>query len=88
MDEAGNYIGNLLEWADVTKQRQLEALDAALNTSHAMLDLSVDGNVIHANENFLKLMGYSANDIIGRNYSMFVDARSGNSDEYRQCGQT
>ena len=43
MDMAGNYIGNLLEWADVTKQRQLEALDAAMNRSQAMLEMSTDG---------------------------------------------
>lgn len=82
-DMAGNYIGNLLEWADVTKQRQLEALDAAMNRSQAMLDLNTDGTIIHANENFLNITGYALSDIVGKNHSMFVDSKMASTDEYR-----
>lgn len=82
-DMAGNYIGNLLEWADVTKQRQLEALDAAMNRSQAMLDLNTDGTIIHANENFLNTTGYALSDIVGKNHSMFVDSKMASSDDYR-----
>ncbi len=83
LDMAGNYIGNLLEWADVTKQRQLEALDSAMNRSQAMLEMNTEGTIIHANENFLTLTGYSLSDIVGKPHSMFVDSKVANSDEYR-----
>ena len=83
MDMAGNYIGNLLEWADVTKQRQLEALDAAMNRSQAMLEISTEGVIIHANDNFLSTMGYSLSDVVGKPHSMFVDSKMASSDEYR-----
>ncbi len=82
-DIAGNYIGNLLEWADVTKQRQLEALDAAMNRSQAMLELSTDGIIIHANENFLNLMGYSAGEVVGKHHDMFLDVKQQGSEENR-----
>ncbi len=83
MDMAGNYIGNLLEWADVTKQRQLEALDAAMNRSQAMLEMSLDGTIIHANDNFLNTTGYLLNEIVGKNYSMFVDPHASSAEGYR-----
>lgn len=83
-DMAGNYIGNLLEWADVTKQRQLEALDAAMNRSQAMLEMNTEGTIIHANENFLTTSGYALSDIVGKHHSMFVDPKMAQSDDYRQ----
>ncbi len=83
IDQAGNYIGNLLEWADVTKQRQLEAIDAAMQRSQCVLELATDGTIIHANDNFLKAIGYTLNEIVGQNHSMFVDSKTAMSDEYR-----
>ncbi len=84
MDAAGNYVGNLLEWADVTRQRQLEALDSAINRSQAMIEFSVDGRIVAANENFLSTMGYTASEIIGQHHSMFVEPKTVASEEYRQ----
>lgn len=82
-DMAGNYIGNLLEWADVTKQRQLEALDAAMSRSQAMLEMNTEGIVIHANDNFLNMLGYAPADVVGRTHSAFVAPKLAASDEYR-----
>ncbi len=59
IDPQGNYVGNLLEWADVTKQRQLEALDAAIVRSQLMVEYSTEGIVLNANENFLNTLGFS-----------------------------
>lgn len=83
-DGEGKHIGNLLEWSDVTRQRQLESVDVAINRSQAMIEFTVDGVIVNANENFLATMGYSLAEIVGKHHSMFVDPRYAASEEYRQ----
>ena len=34
----------------------------------------MDGTIITANENFLKALGYTLDEIQGKHHSMFVDA--------------
>ncbi|MBX9595648.1 MAG: PAS domain-containing methyl-accepting chemotaxis protein [Roseomonas sp.] len=63
--------------SDVT-QRKLVAADhaaqvAAINRSQAVIEFTPDGTVLTANENFLRLLGYSLDEVKGRNHSMFVD---------------
>jgi methyl-accepting chemotaxis protein len=46
----------------------------AINRVQAVIEFSMDGKVLHANENFLKTLGYSLEEIKGNHHSMFVDA--------------
>jgi methyl-accepting chemotaxis protein len=46
---------------------------AAISRSQAVLEFKMDGTVIHANENFLRTLGYSLEEIKGKHQSMFVD---------------
>lgn len=44
----------------------------ALERSQAVIELGLDGTVVHANQRFLDLVGYSEREVIGYHHSMFV----------------
>ncbi len=83
-DSAGNYTGNVLEWANVTELRVAQGQVAAINASMATSQFELDGTVVTANQVFLKTMGYQLNEIVGRNHNMFVAEADRNSLEYRE----
>ncbi len=83
VDKKGRYAGNVLEWKDVTSARVNEGMIAALNKSQAIIEFSMDGRITHANENFLRTLGYSLNEIIGQHHSMFVEPAYRDSPEYK-----
>lgn len=55
----------------------------ALNRSQAMIEFQMDGTIVTANDIFLKVMGYSLDEIKGRHHSLFVDDATRQSEEYR-----
>lgn len=57
---------------------------AAISSSTAMIEFALDGTIVSANENFLKVMGYTAEDVIGKHHSLFVDPVYRDSDDYRE----
>lgn len=63
--------------------RELEAIVAAVGKSQAVIEFKLDGTIINANENFLKTLGYSREEIAGKHHSMFVEARTRDSQDYR-----
>jgi methyl-accepting chemotaxis protein len=82
-DSRGNHKGHMLEWADVTLARKQTSQLAAIDRTQAMIEFTLDGFILDANENFLKTVGYSLNEIKGQHHSMFVDPTYKNSVEYR-----
>lgn len=48
-----------------------------------MIEFQLDGTIVTANENFLRVMGYSLVEIKGRHHSMFVDEATRQSNSYR-----
>ncbi len=82
-DRAGNYVGNVLEWNDVTVTRVNEGMLVALNKSQAVIEFTIDGKVLHANENFLTALGYTLDEIRGQHHSMFVEPAYRQSPDYR-----
>jgi methyl-accepting chemotaxis protein len=82
-DRRGKYVGNVLEWMDVTSIRVNEGMLAAINKAQAVIEFTVDGKILHANENFLKTLGYSLDEIRGQHHRMFVEPAYGQSPEYR-----
>jgi methyl-accepting chemotaxis protein len=66
-----------LERANVTGQI------AAINRSMAVIEFSLDGRILTANDNFLNTLGYSLEEVKGQHHSMFVDAETRSSIEYR-----
>jgi len=56
----------------------------AINRSQAVIEFEMDGTIISANENFLNAMGYTADEVQGHHHSMFVDAETRDSDDYKE----
>ena len=54
----------------------------ALNRSLAIIEFSMDGQVLDANENFLKLMKYTLADVRDKHHRIFVDPAFAKSAEY------
>lgn len=79
----GEYVGNILEWQDVTEMRVNSGMMTALDKSQAIVEFTMDGKIVHANENFLRIMGYPIEEIRGRHHDMFVEPAYARSAEYK-----
>ena len=83
----GQLIKVVLMLQDITESK-LSRLDAegklgAIDRSQAVIEFDMQGKVLAANGNFLKLMEYSAEEIIGRHHRMFVDAAYAATPQYQ-----
>ncbi len=56
---------------------------AAIRRSQAVIEFSMDGTILDANENFCAVLGYTLDEIKGQHHSMFIDAAERQSPEYR-----
>ena len=56
----------------------------AINRVQAVIEFSLDGTIITANEIFLTAVGYSLNEIQGRHHRMFLEPEYAMSNEYRE----
>ena len=73
---------------DITEQ-ELRNVDfsgqlAAIGKSQGVIEFSLDGTVLTANQKFLDILGYSLQEAAGKPHSLFVDAESRNSLDYAQ----
>jgi methyl-accepting chemotaxis protein len=73
--------------SDVTAEKLHNAeysskMDAILR-SQAVIEFDLEGNVITANDNFLRALGYSLREIVGQHHSMFCTDDYVKSEEYR-----
>jgi methyl-accepting chemotaxis protein len=87
-DDAQRYIGAMVAWEIVTERVTLAANAsgqiAAIGKSLAVIEFEMEGTVITANENFLKVMGYTLDEIKGKHHSMFVDDAFRQSFDYKE----
>ncbi|WP_213301254.1 methyl-accepting chemotaxis protein [Paraburkholderia sacchari] len=72
-----------------TPDRQLElvelsAVSAALNRVQAVIEFDMQGIVLHANDNFLAVLGYTLEEIRGKHHRMFCDPDYVRGEAYRQ----
>jgi methyl-accepting chemotaxis protein len=66
------------------KHSDAHATLAALNESSAVIEFTMDGTIVTANENFLNLLGYSLSEVQGKQHSMFVDPEYKKTAEYKE----
>jgi methyl-accepting chemotaxis protein len=57
---------------------------AAISKSQAVIEFKLDGTIITANDNFLKTLGYSLDEVKGRHHSLFADDSLKHSPEYKE----
>jgi methyl-accepting chemotaxis protein len=62
---------------------ELRAQLAAVERTQALIEFAPDGTILHANDNFLRALGYSLEEVRGQHHSLFVDAATRGSSEYR-----
>ncbi|HEX3504509.1 MAG TPA: methyl-accepting chemotaxis protein [Xanthobacteraceae bacterium] len=64
-------------------QRQANGMLEAINKVQAVIEFSMDGLILTANENFLKTLGYTLEEIKGQHHAMFVEPTYKQSAAYR-----
>ena len=67
-----------------TKTGEQTAKLAAIDKTQAVIEFTLDGTILTANENFLGAMGYALAEIQGKHHSMFVDPGYRDTVEYRE----
>ena len=76
---------NSSELADLKARAfELEGQLQAINKTQAVIQFELNGTVANANENFLKAMGYTLDEIKGRHHRMFCDAAYASSADYER----
>jgi len=91
----GQLLGFVVNWEDVSDRVRTEAelriktLDHsgqidAISKAQAVIEFNLDGTVITANQNFLRTLGYTLDEIKGRHHSLFVEESYRHSPEYRE----
>ncbi|MDH2432502.1 PAS domain-containing methyl-accepting chemotaxis protein [Pokkaliibacter sp. MBI-7] len=68
--------------ASQTALEQHQFMLQALNRSMAVIEFDLDGKVLQANDNFLRLMGYALDEVVGKHHSLFCDKALVNSPDY------
>ena len=69
--------------AEIERQNARGIL-AAIDTSYAYIEFDLSGQVLKANSNFLKLLGYQSDEVVGRHHRMFLDAEQSGAPAYQQ----
>jgi methyl-accepting chemotaxis protein len=69
--------------AEKLRNADYESKIAAIGKSQAVIEFALDGTILDANDNFLKTVGYSLNEIRGRHHRMFVIEDERDSAAYR-----
>src|SRR5690606_22863356 len=62
----------------------MEDIVHAINRAQAVIEFDLDGQILTANENFLKSTGYTLEEIKSRHHSMFCSDEFASSFEYKQ----
>ena len=66
-----------------TEYADLRGKVDAIGRSQAVIEFELDGTIITANDTFLKVMGYTLDEIKGQHHRMFVEPGERESAEYR-----
>ncbi|WP_168879731.1 methyl-accepting chemotaxis protein [Rhizobium sp. P28RR-XV] len=79
--------GFVVEWANA--KERLQNLDyqgqmVAISRVQGIIEFTTEGEIVTANENFLKAIGYRLDEIKGRSHSMLVEPEYAKSPEYKE----
>src|SRR5579871_5564810 len=91
VNEADEFIGTVVNWEEVSEKKRLEAANldyaaqiAAISRGQASIEFQMDGTILTANENFLKAVGYTLDEIKGKHHSMFVEEFERQQSQYKE----
>ena len=87
LTEALNRLLDDLAAANIRATDNRNQIDT-ISKSQAFIKFKPDGTVVHANQNFLSLMGYQLDEIVGKHHRIFVADEYSQSDEYQKFWET
>ena len=71
---------------DITEQeisrQNMKGIMDAIDRAYASIEFNLDGTIIKANDNFLKTLGYTLDEIKGQHHRMFCDPAYASTGEY------
>jgi methyl-accepting chemotaxis protein len=90
-DDGGKPLRVVKFATDVTASKlqlaEFEGMIRAINRAQAVIEFELDGTVITANENFLRIFGYRLDDVVGKHHRIFCDPGYAESPEYAKFWQ-
>ncbi len=90
-DEDGKPVRVVKFATDVTASKlqiaHYEGMVSAIERAQAVIEFNLDGTVIRANENFLRIFGYSSAEVVGAHHRIFCDPAYVESQEYAEFWQ-
>lgn len=90
-DEAGNVIKVVKYALDVTAKVEADSEArsklAALDRAMGVIEFDLNGQILCANDNLTRLLGYREADLIGKNHRMLCPPELTSSSEYRDFWQ-
>lgn len=86
LNAAGQVMKVVKFASDITQAKQ-SAADTqgqmtAISRSQAVIEFDLDGTILHANDNFLDVTGYTLDQIVGQHHRIFVDPQEAALPEY------
>ena len=86
LDVEGRPVKVVKFASDVTQMKlrnaEFEGKVKALQRAQAVVEFDLKGHVIAANDNFLQLMGYAADEVIGKHHRIFCQPGTAGSEAY------
>ncbi len=76
----GERLGSMVEWID----GMAEGIVGAVNQTQAVIEFELDGTIVKANDNFLKALGYSLDEVRSKHHRIFCDPAYAATAEYKQ----
>jgi len=71
---------------DITEQeiarQNMQGIVDAIDRAYATIEFNLDGTIIKANDNFLKTLGYTLDEVKGQHHRMFCDPSYASTSEY------
>jgi methyl-accepting chemotaxis protein len=91
LDKDGKPVRVVKFATDVTASKlqiaEYEGKVRAIDRAQAVIEFELDGTVITANENFLRIFGYSLGEVVGKHHRIFCDPGYAESSEYARFWQ-
>jgi methyl-accepting chemotaxis protein len=78
----------MLEWHNVTEEKlrnaDIHGQFEAINKAMGVISFNMDGTIIDLNDNFLNVVGYSKEEVVGKHHRMFAPQGVASSPEYAE----